>query len=490
MILPSYVELLAAAEGLTVLDQESGTLRPFKLNREQRRILRKALRTRRLVVGKGRQVGCSTVVAFLMTMIAVRNPGLPMAIVADQQDNANSILGKIKHWLTQMGVTFSGGVESITLENGAIIDALTSISPAEGGESKTGRSRSYGFIHATEMSFWRSAQAVWTSLTRTALKTAIFIVESTGAPGDTLFRELYESPKGWDRLFIGIEQHEAYRAPPETAPTFGISDETFAQLQADYGFTRRDSAAWWYVELTEVAKGDTFRMLREAPIKPEHMFLYQEGQYIRKWTIAVPPPRVAGPWDVYVEDADEPIIIGVDTSHGLSADASALAFVGWKTGRLLRTYRRNDISIPDYIEHIRGVVAEFKPIATVIESNGCGIPVWGVVRNWPEARAVEQYSKGKSAQQQDGELHVRRATIRNEIESGRIPIGGHLLMECKSNTINKLGKFEGPDDVISALSFAWKWREANPYRESAVQERDPNRFSLAHRLRKRDHQTW
>lgn len=487
MILPSYVELLAAAVGLTVLDQETSTLRPFILNREQRRILRKALRTRRLVIGKGRQVGCSTAIAFLMTMIAIRNPGLPMCIVADDQRNASKILKTIKGWLAQMGVSLIvSGVESITLENGASIDALTAISPAEGGESRVGKSRSYGFIHATEMSFWRAASAVWVSVSSTALKTAIFVVESTGAPGDGLFREIYESGTGWTRHFIGVEAHENYRADPNS-----IRDETWEHLRKDYGFSRRDSAAWWYFHLRDVKMGDVFRMLREYPVIPSHMFLFQEGQYIRKWTIAKPPPRAAGFWDVYVEVADEPIIIGVDTSKGLGRDHSALALLGHKTGRLLRTYRNNTISIPDYIEHVRSVVDEYQPAATIVESNGVGEPVWGFVRTWPDANGVEQVSKGKSAQQQDGELHVRRATIRDVFERGVIHLGGHLLTEVKGSIIDRHGKFEGPDDVISALSFAWMWREANPFQESADEEKDPTRFWIEDRLRKRENdRTW
>lgn len=487
MVLPTYVELIAASLGLTVLDQATGTLLPFKLNREQRRILRKALKTRRLVVGKGRQVGCSTAIVFLMMMIAVRNPGLPMAIVADEQEKANGLLGKIKGWLGQMGVKLTvAGVESITLSNGARIDALTAISPAEDGESRVGRSGSYGFILATEMAFWRSARAVWAALTSTMLKTALLVVESTGAPGDGLFREILESSTGWLRHFVGVESHENYREDPST-----IDDATWEHLKADYGFQRRDSAAWWWTKLRDDFKGDTFRMLREFPVVMAHMFLFQEGQYVRKWTLAKPEPRVQGYWDVYIEDPQEPLVLGVDTALGLGRDSSAMALIGQRTGALVRTWRRNDLPIPGYIEHIRDVIAEFKPIATVIESNGCGIPVWGVVSCWPEARAVEQKSKGKSAQQHDGELHVRRATIRDVIERGDIKVGGHLLHECKGSVINRLGKFDGPDDVISALSFAWIWRMENPWRASVEEIDDRTRYFIARKMQKNQkQQTW
>lgn len=453
MQLPVYERALAVAEGLTVLDQETGTYVPFRLNREQRRILRTALRTKRLVIGKGRQVGCSTVVAFLMMLVAVMNPGMPCCIVADLEENATNILGKIKHWLSEIGVGLVvSNVTGIVLENGASIDARSAISRAEDGESRVGRSRSYGFIHATEMAFWLSAQAVWAGLTATPLLNALYVVESTGSPGDGLFKDIFEGA-GWERLFFGIEQHEAYRTDPRS-----IDDATWLALQSEFGFTRRDSAAWWHQKLHVDFRGDTFRMLREYPVAPVHMFTFREGQHIRRWRLA-PACIVDGFWNYYVppETIDEPVVLGVDTAAGIGKDASALALLGHRTGRVLATYQRNDLPIPDFIELVKATITRFRPITIAVESNGVGMAVWQAVSSM--RGAWEQKSSASN-----GELFTRRDLLREAIETGALEIGGHLVSEAKTSVINAKGKFEGADDVLSALSFAWVFARANPYK--------------------------
>ena len=102
--------------------------------------------------------------------------------------------------------------------------------------------------------------------------------ESTGAPGDGLFREILEGD-GWDQPFIGVEQHEEYRADPTL-----ISDAQFAELVEDYGFTRRDSAEEENVRGTMSAifeeiflrgtlgmmKNEVHHLLRILPFSPQN----------------------------------------------------------------------------------------------------------------------------------------------------------------------------------------------------------------------------
>jgi hypothetical protein len=350
------------------------------------------------------------------------------------------------------------GVESITLWNGATIDALTAISPAEDGQSRVGRSKSYGFILATEMAFWRSARAVWAALIPPLLKNARVVVESTGSPGDGLYREILQSVTGWDPLFIGVEEHENYRADP-----YSIDDVTFARLKRDYGFTRRDTAAWWWTKLRDEFKGDVFSMLREYPVQLPHMFMFQQGQHITSWReVAV---RVAGHWNVYVEDKDvnEPVAFGVDVATGVSKDASAIAIVGQATGRTVRTYRRSDIVIPDFIDVIGDQIGVWQPVAVVVETNGCGAGVpAGVRRLRPSTVLVEHWSSG-AANKNNSELHIRRAEMKALIETEAVPVGGDMLYEVKHSIVTDKATFEGPDDVLSAQSIVRGWLEKNPY---------------------------
>lgn len=496
MQLPSLSRAVRLAEArLTVLSQATGRYEPFILTSEQRGILATALRTRRLVVGKGRQVGCSTVLVYLLMLAAIMNPGLPIVIVADEQEKAEALLSKVKAWLAQLNRHLVvDNVRSIQLKNGATIEARSAISRAASvtGESRVGRSKSYGVVYATEMAFWENARAVWASLTSTALATAAFFVDSTGTPGETLFRGLVEggnddaeaANEDWERLFIGVEEHESYRADPTL-----ISDETWARLQEDHRFTRRDSAAWWHRKLRVDFNGDTSRMLREFPVVFDHMFTFREGQHISRWVDAA--VRVDGAWNVYVEQPDEPLVLGVDTGAGIGQDASSLAFIGHRTGRLVRTWRSNTLPIPGFISFVDQAITDFAPVATLVESNGVGAVVYQAVSH---RSGVEEQKSGAGT----GEVQERRDRLRDSIESGDVPIGGHLIEEARSSTVRAKRRedgsvravFEGMDDVLSATSFARKWREANPWRQCPLEPTNRyDQFVPRRQLRKRQQGT-
>lgn len=502
--LPSFVKLLRLARKLTVLDQATMRYVPFVLNQEQRFLLKTLLTHDRVRTGKGRQIGSSTVHALVLFGALLGNPGLPTCICADSWDNSEGIVAKIAHWARDdLGLKpATDNVRKLELAHGASVVARTALQPSGAGEdgnkeSRTGRSKSFGIVMGTERSFWRNAKAVWAALT-SASPLRVWD-ESTGAPGDGAFRESFDVPgemeDGWKRVFIGVEAHEHYRADPDS-----IDDATWEELRKKYGFTRRDSAAWWWRKLRGDFAGDVQRMLREFPVVPEHMFAFKEGQHITRWREV--DVVVEGDWnfyrrvtrEVYVDDDGkeiefdgfgEPVVLGVDTAHGLGgkADASALGLVGQRTGRVLATFRSNKITIPSFQRLIDAVVERFRPVAIVVESNGPGAAVWQHCM-LKHAGAVEQWSGAG-----DGEVWERRDQLRDAIETGELPIGGHLVLEAgSSNVLRRVGPdgrvrpvFVGMDDVLSAVSFARKWIGENPVEADAA-EPDREVYEVSRRL--------
>lgn len=491
MLVPSLEAALRVATRLVVLDQQTGRLVPFELNGEQQRVLSAALGARRLVIGKGRQIGCSTVLCFLSMLIAILNPGLPVAIVADKQEKAEGLLGKIKSWLGQMGVELLvDNVRSIVLENGATFDALSAISHAEEGESRVGRTKSYGIIHATEQSFWRNAGAVWSALTSTMLGSALLWDESTGAPGETLFRSILENPgTKWEPIFFGVEEHANYRTDPSA-----IDDSTWEHLHAEFGFHERAAAAWWSEKLNSDfrhASGgtDVPRMLREYPVTIEHMFTFREGQHIQRWHEA--PTTIDGSWNYYSAlTPDEPVVFGIDTSAGIGEDASALAVIGHRSGRLWATWKDNRTPIPQFVPVLRKAWDHYRPAATVVESNGVGQAVWS------ELGGLDGACEQKSGST-NGEVQERRDAFRDAVEAGVLAIGGDLIAEAKSSTVKARrgadgrvrAVFEGKDDLISAASFAWKWRARHPYETPKLPKLEGH-YYIEDRLKTVEKPTW
>lgn len=488
LALPTLKKALRAARMLTILDQETAQYVPFILNGEQIAILEMALARRQLVIGKGRQIGASTLFVFLLMLIAIMNPGVPICIVGDSWDTADGLLEKVRHWLEDdMGLKLAPGgnnVRAKVLPNGATIIARTATSRAgnddgQGGESKVGRSKTFAVIYATEMAFWANARAAWASLTGTATGNQILLVDSTGSPGETLYKEILDGAddfaptnnlERWARAFFGVEQHENYRRDPTS-----IDDATWEKLQAEHGFQRRDSAAWWWWKLTERIK-DTFRMLREFPVLLEHMFSFRLGQHITKWTVA-DDVDVDGLWNIYRNpDPTDPPIMGVDTSLGLGDDskgikndndASAIYLMGWRTGEPIATYRSYGTPIVQFTKKVLEVIGEYSPVACVVETNGCGTALYGGVMH---VACVEELNAGNLT----GEVQRRRDAFRDRIEAGEVPVFGHALEEIKQSVVKAKkfqdgrvrGYFDGHDDVLSAGSFCNQWREENPWPEA------------------------
>lgn len=436
----------------SVLHQETGQFEKLALNVEQRHVLEALYRHRRVIVLKGRQVGISTVCCLHDVFFAVANPGISVAIVADTAEKAQGLLGKCSSFAKQCGVQLTvENVKTITLENGSTIDALSAVSHAEDGESRVGRSKSYALIHASEMAFWNNAHAVFAALTSTALPNARIVIESTASAAETLFRQIWDGLRnGWHHVFLSIERHLAYRAPPES-----ITDEEWAHLQAEYGFNNRASAAWWQQKLSQDFAGDVHRCLREYPVQAQHAFSYAEGRWILAHEVA--EVRTEGPWQIYREP-DGMTVLGVDTAAGVGSDSSAIAVLDRVTGAVIATYKRNDISIPDFIREIKAACDRFNPTAVVVESNGVGAAVYQELSmtRWAVFEQISNWA--------NGEKLVRLNRIKVLIETGKMRVGPDLLHEIRHSVVDRKGRYEGPDDLINALSFAIKWVEGMPHR--------------------------
>lgn len=452
--------LTTLASRLDVLDQESAQIAPFVLHDEQIDVLRALASHERCVFLKGRQIGLSTVCCFFDTFFALVNDGVSVAIVADTQDKAKGLLKKCKAWLASIPVPLVvDNAQSIELPNGSTIEALSAVSHAEEGQSRVGRSKSYAAVHCSELAFWGNDRAVFASLTATALPGARVVVESTASPVENLFKSIWtgidkegkQTPGDWHRRFFALEEHRAYRADPSI-----IDDERWEFMQREWSFTRRDSAAWWHRRLTTDLMGDVHAMMREFPVVAPHAFVFASGRWILSSTIAM--TRADGPWRHYVEpeQIDEPVVFGVDTSKGVGLDASTIAVLGHRSGRLVATFKSNTVDVVAFVEVVKAACVRYKPVAVVVESNGVGESTWHLLRvsNWP---VYEQVSSAHN-----GEKEVRMRRVKHAIESGAMPVGPELDAEVKHSIREpKRGDWEGPDDLINAVSFALKWRSEN-----------------------------
>jgi hypothetical protein len=455
---------------LMILNQEAaGAISRWRITGAQLEVLLAILDHERTIVLKGRQMGVSTVSLLALLVFAIANPGVPCCIVADTREKAQGLLGRLAGWCDQLGVELGARAKgTLELANAGpdgvatVIDALSAVSRAEAGESRVGRSKSYGFIHASELAFWLSDAAVFRGLTSTALPGARVVVESTASAADNLFRTLWngddEDGAGeWHRVFLPIERHPVYQRDPST-----IDDAVWALLSGEkYGFTSRATAAWWWHRMRVDFAGDESGALREFPQLPSHCFSFARGRWILRFTEAV--TRAVGQWDGkakrfdgwhYYRDTmpDEPVIVSVDVAAGGGGDSSAVVVLSLLTGTIVATWVSNSTSLPDLVELVKDAASVYSPQTIIVESNGVGIGVY---------ETLHQFSSWHVTEQRSGEeKHFRLQRLKLAIEQGVVPIGPELAVEVKSSNIQPptgpkgRPSYEGLDDCLNALSFA------------------------------------
>lgn len=464
---PLAVRALSA--GLTVLGQDTGHRCPLRLNAEQEIMLDALLRHDRVICLKARQQGISTVCLLMDLIHALVHPGQSVAIVADTADKAQGLLAKITDWVQEMGLSLDvENVTRITLRNGSTIDALSAVSRAESGESRTGRSKSYGMIHATELAFWQSDRATFSALLSTALPGARVVIESTASPADNLYRHLWHNPAGWRPVFCSVEQHAAYRAPASD-----ISDVRWEEMRERHGFSDRSSASWWDRKLRTDMGGDTYRMLREYPIQPEQAFMFASGRWIHTYRLVSPVSESAG-WRVYDESPQYPAVIGVDTGAGVGGDHSAIVVVCQHTRQIVATWHSNTTPIPELIAQVESARRRWNPVRTVVETNGIGA---GVHQSLSRP-GVDEHRSDTS------EKALRFSLLARDIESGAIGVGEEIKQEVYSSVVDRNGKYTGRDDLLNALSFCLAWIAKHPYTHP-VEPPDYTRvYSIADRERR------
>jgi hypothetical protein len=468
----------AFAAPLKVEHQETGALQRLELTNEQQIVLQAIHDHPRVVILKGRQVYCSTACLLYALMFAAQNPGIKVAIVADTREKAEGLLEKAATWARRswarkrMGIRVKhSNTKRLVLKNGAKLYAVTANSgDTKSAEAKVGRSFSYGLIVLSEFAYYTRDKALLASLTRSALAGARIVIETTATPAENAFRSIWEKGKGWHRVFLSFEQHAAYQADPSS-----ITEEVWTDLQMRYGFSSRAHAAYWHRMVETDMDGDVHRGLREAPILPEHAFSFAEGRWIFAFDEASPlrleggftnTDAIEGGWRYYAEPDESGCILGIDTASGVGKDASAIAVIGRDRGNLLAAFVARDVQVPAFIGIAKAAVARFRPVASSVETNGIGTPVYQALGLTPGARPQDHTSSDK-------EKALRMNLVKLAIERGQIAAGPELQHEVKHSVMLRPKRsgggpvWDGPDDLLNAIGFALVWRRDNPYRPAA-----------------------
>lgn len=472
MRLEKVVKLL---ESLDIEDKVTGNIIKWKLTPLQLLTLERCWGKKKVIVGKPRQVGLSTLfcaldVLWIVDNVSNGNRG-KCAIILDTEDKSLGRLEQCRDFADQLELPSRKSGNRLLFSGGAEIVALTA------GGKRTGSSFNFSRFHLSEIPYWQNAESVWGSIKPAMTDEGQCIVETTFDITNNLGRIMWYGKNRFENIFLSVEDEPRYRHDPTA-----ITEEQWRWMQAE-GYTNREAASWFVnIGVEEEAMGDTAHAFRLFPQTPEHMFRAAASRWIMSDPEVVTPIRkmpVPGNGETFhVEIFHEPdddygYITAVDTASGKERDSSAIVVIDRFSKKILASFDSNKI-IPHDLAHVLAFMQELyrnpgitlygeqigeeEPLV-IIEGGGIG-----------DATQHEARRRGipfVSHNQTDARKYRCLALAKQAIEQGKAFGPRRLLDECQELRVDELNKkrWLGKKDMVMALGMALSYTEDTPHVE-------------------------
>lgn len=359
---------------LKLLDKD-GRLVPFVLNDVQLLIYQEIKEMEdaglpvRIIIVKGRQLGCSTViVAYLCWKVFLRQ-GQKALLVAHDLEPAGQLFQKAEMFydLFPEEVGFKPPLapgkrsgRKITLD--APLHGLLYVETS--ANKAAGRSGTFRHVHATEIPYWEDAKELMTGLLQSVPHTpgTSIIIESTAHGMGDYFHDLWLKSTDPDKagvfkpVFIPWYMDKDYREPwREGDKPLGRDEKRIKEL---YGLD--DEQVLWYRKKTKEL--GELEVQQEFPHSASVAFLtsgkpYFEREALEWYEARVKPPARVGRLDFkrsrpkFVEESDGPwhiwknpvkgrkYVVFADVSEGTADDYSAIQVLDCDALEQVASYR-------------------------------------------------------------------------------------------------------------------------------------------------------
>lgn len=436
---------------LTILDKQ-GKSQNFELNRAQQYIherleaqLKSIGRVRALIL-KGRQQGCSTLIAARFYHKTSMGFGQRAFIVAHEQKATDNLFSMVKRYHDHNPIAPSTGA---TNAKELIFDRLDSgYKLATAGSKDVGRSNTAQLLHSSEFAFWSNAESHLAGLGNTIADAdgTEIILESTANGINNKFHQLWqdaEAGKGdWIAIFVPWYWQEEYRATPREG--FALDGKDL-EYQEAYGLDI-EQMAWRANKVATYGAGFEWLFDQEYPAVPSLAFQSPTNDPI------VSPSLVAKAMQSDYRAKMGPLIIGCDPAE-FGDDRTAIIF---RQGRLvsrMETYLHQEPM--EVASRLARYWDEFRPDAIFVDRIGIGA---GIVSRLRELNVpVIGVNSGERAQEPDlyynqrAEMWYRMAAWFSDTPC-RIPNDLALASDLsgpaiKYNSMRNLRMVEKKDDM-------------------------------------------
>lgn len=272
-----------ASKCLKIVDKQSGQLVPFVFNRAQEFIHANLERQReetgkvRAVIVKGRQQGCSTLIAARFFHKATLVPGTSVFILAHIADSTDHLFDMAKKYYENAPPPILPTIEKMNERRLEFKSINSRYSVGTAGSANIGRAFTIRCFHGSEAAFWEKSQDIAAGVLQAvpgAPGTEI-ILESTANGSGNWFHEkamsgLGESPEGDFRtIFVPWYWQPEYR---KSVPAgFQMTDEEEG-IARTFGLDK-EQLFWRRTVIRDAFSGDAWRFKKEYPNTVEEGFL-------------------------------------------------------------------------------------------------------------------------------------------------------------------------------------------------------------------------
>lgn len=465
------------AKNCLIIRPKNGEPTSLELNRVQHYIHEKLEKQKkekgyvRALILKGRQQGCSTLVAARFYHQVTQRKGCKAFILAHREDATNNLYNLAKRYNDNCPplIKPSIGVSNAKSLYFDKLDSGYSIGTAGGGT--VGRSDTIQLLHASEAAFYENTSELSSGIFQTVADApgTEIIIESTANGQGNMFHKMCMS------ALAGESEYQLIFVPWFWSPEyslvvpdgFTLSDEEL-NYKENYGLT--DGQIMWRRNKISNFSGDVFQFKKEYPATVMEAFEASgENTFINVEAVGNARKRKE------VEKAQN-LIIGVDPA-GMGHDKTAIS---WRYGRVVsKTIYYSKLSPMQIVGLLAEIIYRDKPSRMFIDAGNMGASivdrlheisysyqsiVWPVnsaskpdnqerflnkrAEMWNRMR--EQVEGALPYQLPDDDLVAADLTIPKKIYHS----SGKIQLESKQDIFKRLGRSPDGGDSI-ALTYAY-----------------------------------
>ena len=428
-----------------IINPDEGRIK-IKLHKYQKRFLKTIKNNRFVIFNTSRQVGKSTLLTIYALWYVLNNPDKTVLLLANKQDTAIEIFGRIKMAYKELPNWLKPGVEKwdqtkMILTNGSkIIVSTTTESAARGFTINLLLLDEFAFVEENLANeYFRSVYP-----TISASKTSKIVITSTPNGDSNIFYRLCQGAinheNGW------VYDTVIWSDVPGRNEKW--KQETMATMDSAEAFAQEFEAVFISSKSTFVNE-ELIQSLKQKAKDP--LYIFEDGKY-----------------KIWEEPNENNIYVaGVDTSEGIGLDSSEINIVditNLQDIRQVATYSNNSIPPYDFATKVYEILQQWGCPLALIERNNQGTVVVDNLYNRYGYENIVSWGSSLFNRKNIQLGIISHANIKNKA----VNLMRYLLTESQVVSINNLETLEEFRNFIRYPNGTWAARRGDKYHDDKV----------------------